>query len=72
MSNSKPTQFIDIKQTKDCDRTSCFQVTESGLQVIGNLPHGYFFEPKDIGSALDLIAWLSDWVQEREGSGDGE
>ncbi len=34
-----------------------------GLQVIGNLPHAYTFEPKTVRDAERLRAWLASWIE---------
>ena len=57
------TQFIDIVDAVPSDpeytRGSSLQVTANGLIVLGNLPHGYTFKPRDARNRDALIAYLA-------------
>ena len=61
------TDFIDIVDAKPTDpeytRGSTLQVTPDGLQVLGNLPHGYTFKPKTARDAAKLadVVTGGDW-----------
>jgi len=58
-------EYIDL-YSKESLRASCLECGLIGgrrvLKVVGNLPHGYIFEPKDIRSANKLREWLGTWT----------
>jgi hypothetical protein len=56
-------EFIDIKSTGEDERVSCFEVTDHGLRVVGNLPHGYEFRMKTLKDGEKLAAWLNEQRQ---------
>lgn len=43
-------------------RVSSLELAPDGLRVVGNLPHGYVFEPKSVAGALALKIWLTNWI----------
>ena len=51
-------------------RRSTLQLDRTGnapsLTVIGNLPHGYTFQPASVDDAMELIRYLAQWVTELE------
>ena len=70
-------EFIDIKRTsaenEDEARTSALAFSEKfeGLRVVGNLPHGYEFELRNVAAARKLISWLERWILKQSGLIDG-
>ena len=59
-------EFIDIIETNPSNpewpRQSCFSLTDrepDALRVVGVLPHGYEWRPKNAQACQELIAWLS-------------
>jgi len=47
-------------------RASSLGLTQSGLEVIGALPHRAIVQPKDIQEAKKLIAHLNAWIENRK------
>ena len=55
-------RFIDIEETDSKDkfpRVSSLLIKADSLQVIGNLPHGYSFRPKNARVRDLLVQWLN-------------
>ena len=44
-------------------RRSSIMLALNGLTVVGNLPHGYQFEPKSKKDAQALINYLQKWIE---------
>jgi len=49
--------------SKDEDRRSTLMVEAGKLYVMGNLPHGYRFEPSSTADAEKLIKYLEEWIR---------
>ena len=54
-------KFIGIIETgtgADCPRVSTLEITDAGLCVLGNLPHGYTFKPTNRAQRDALVTYL--------------
>jgi len=63
-------EYISIVSKEGEGRTSTLDIhsksTPEAVHVMGNLPHGYAFEPKTAKDAQALIDWLQWWIEEKK------
>ncbi len=63
-------KWIDI-YSKESGRVSSFRDSDKSkgkyLEVVGELPHNYQFEPNSVRDANALITWLHIWIDLKKG-----
>lgn len=52
-------------ESKETGRRSTLLIGGNKLFVLGNLPHGYTFEPTTIKDAEKLIDYLQAWLESK-------